>query len=806
MKRFLRTTAAAWLAVVLVLGMVSSSMSVQAARPTDASLRPNFLADGILPAAPDTSIYGSANLAGLGAVLAGVGDVNGDGFEDVVAGAPYYRGPSGSHEGRAYLFLGSTSGLQTTPAWTVAGSYPACGNYYCNLGSEVGAAGDVNGDGYADVIVTTGRWSNGQYDEGRVSVYYGSAAGLGATPDWTAEGNQYKGYFGHMPGTAGDVNGDGYDDIIVGAGASYGVGFNKAFVYLGSPTGLSCGAGCPVDATAAAAWTFTIPQATANVGGGVGTAGDLNGDGFSDVLVGAPLYDDGAKVDAGMVWAFLGSSAGLSSTPIWSTVGDQAGAQLGYGLGTAGDVNGDGYADFLVPAPRYDNGQTDEGRVYLYLGSATGPAASPAWIGEPDKAATAYGSAVHTLGDLNRDGFADVVIGGPEWDGDSLSNAGKVWVYLGSTAGLAGAAAWTTDSGQANATLGVAVGAGDVNGDGTPDLLAGAHQFDQTYNDGGAVFVYHGTNHPPAADANGPYTTAEGSSVTLDGTASTDPDPGDILTYAWDLDNDGVYETPGATPSFTGLDGPASHPLALLVCDAQAACDDDTTTVEVTNVAPTPEAGTDVTVYRNESVSLAGTWTDPATTLDEPYTWTWDLDGDGTADVSGTAAYGTTASATTAFATEGVYDLAFTVADADGDTGQDSVRVTVRNHAPDCSAAAASPAVLWPADNKFVRVNIGGVSDADGDPLTLTVTGIRQDEPVGTGNSAPDGRRVGAAFARLRAERLGRGDGRVYHVYFTASDGHGGTCTGEVRASVPHDQARPAVDGGPLYDSTVPTP
>ncbi len=124
----------------------------------------------LLPPVPNTSLYGSTYLAGLGAALAAVGDVNGDGYDDVVAGAPYYRGPSGSHDGRAYLFLGSASGLNPIPTWTVAGSYPACDNYYCNLGSSVAAAGDVNGDSYADVIVTTGRWSNGQYDEGRVSV------------------------------------------------------------------------------------------------------------------------------------------------------------------------------------------------------------------------------------------------------------------------------------------------------------------------------------------------------------------------------------------------------------------------------------------------------------------------------------------------------------------------------------------------------------------------------------------------------------------------------------------------------------
>ena len=92
------------------------------------------------------------------------------------------------------------------------------------------------------------------------------------------------------------------------------------------------------------------------------------------------------------------------------------------------------------------------------------------------------------------------------------------------------------------------------------------------------------------------------------------------------------------------------------------------------------------------------------------------------------------------------------------------------NHAPDCTAAVASPALLWPPNNKFVLVAINGATDADGDALTLAITSIRQDEPVGKGNSAPDGKGVGTATAELRAEKLGSGDGRVYHVSFTASD------------------------------------
>ena len=247
-----------------------------------------------------------------------------------------------------------------------------CNNYYCNMGSGIAAAGDVNGDGYDDVIVASGRWSNGQNDEGRAFVYYGSAAGLRATADWSVESNQFQAYLGPV-GTAGDVNGDGYDDIIVSATRFDGDHTNegRAFVFLGSAAGLSCGAGCPVDATTAAAWTAESHQANAELGFPVGTAGDVNGDGYDDVLVGAHLYD-GAFTDEGKVWVYLGSASGLANTAAWSVMGGQASARLGPGSGAAGDVNGDGFDDVLVAAHLYDNGQADEGRVLPLSGLGGG--------------------------------------------------------------------------------------------------------------------------------------------------------------------------------------------------------------------------------------------------------------------------------------------------------------------------------------------------------------------------------------------------------------------------------------------------
>jgi hypothetical protein len=117
---------------------------------------------------------------------------------------------------------------------------------------------------------------------------------------------------------------------------------------------------------------------------------------------------------------------------------------------------------------------------------------------------------------------------------------------------------------------------------------------------------------------------------------------------------------------------------------------------------------------------------------------------------------------------------------------------------------------LWPPNHKLVGVRIDGVSDPDGDPVTVTVTGITQDEPVdaqGDGHSCPDAIGVGTAFASIRAERAGaRGDGRVYHIAFRADDGHGGECSATVAVCVPHDQGRGqgCGDQGPLFDSTGP--
>jgi hypothetical protein len=128
------------------------------------------------------------------------------------------------------------------------------------------------------------------------------------------------------------------------------------------------------------------------------------------------------------------------------------------------------------------------------------------------------------------------------------------------------------------------------------------------------------------------------------------------------------------------------------------------------------------------------------------------------------------------------------------------------NSPPVCETAVANPLTIWPPNGNFILINIIGVADPDEDPVSLTVTGIYQDEPVGSVPQAPDGGVLPDGTPKVRAERDGNGDGRVYHIFFTANDGVGGSCSGFVRVAVVHDQGTDIdlIDGGPLYDSTQP--
>ncbi len=178
-----------------------------------------------------------------------------------------------------------------------------------------------------------------------------------------------------------------------------------------------------------------------SLGVSVSSAGDVNGDGYGDVLVGAPYYDNG-QADEGRALLFHGSATGLSTTPAWSGEGNQASALFGYSADSAGDVNGDVYGDVVVGAPAYDNGQTNEGAAFVYYGSVSGLSATPDWTGESNQATANYGNSVSSAGDVNGDGYGDLVVGAPYYDGGQ-TNEGRAFLYLGSASGLSATAGWT---------------------------------------------------------------------------------------------------------------------------------------------------------------------------------------------------------------------------------------------------------------------------------------------------------------------------------------------------------------------------
>jgi hypothetical protein len=421
----------------------------------------------------------------MGFSVSSAGDVNGDGYSDVIVGAELYDNGQ-TDEGAAFVYHGSATGINTTAAAMVESN-----QITAFMGVSVASAGDINGDGYSDVIVGARQYDDGEIDEGAAFIYYGSVSGMNTTTTTILETNQSSAIIASVA-SAGDVNGDGYSDVIIGSSGFDNGETNEgaAFVYHGSPDGLSATfVNTPDDCN----------QAFAEFGCSVASAGDVNADGFSDVIIGAYKYDDAGNIDEGRAFVYYGSAIGLSATPN-STPDDanQPGAYFGWSVASAGDINGDGYGDVIIGAYQYDDGgNTDEGRAFIYRGSASGLSLTPD-INPPDDAdqPTAwFGFSVAGAGDVNGDGYGDVIIGAHNYNDGSNTQEGRAFVYHGSASGLSLTPNSTPDDAdQPNALFGVSVAsAGDVNGDGYSDVIIGADLYDNGSSDEGGAFIYHGS-------------------------------------------------------------------------------------------------------------------------------------------------------------------------------------------------------------------------------------------------------------------------------------------------------------------------
>lgn len=360
-------------------------------------------------------------------------DFNGDGYADVAIGAPYEN----SYVGVVHIFSGSAAGIGATTASTRTspGAMNATFGYYLANG------GDVNGDGFGDLLVYRRGVTPG------ITVLLGSAAGL-ATTGPLVPPPAGSDSFGLSFASAGDINHDGYGDVLIGApGTNSNDGV--VYVYLGSATGLP------------SAPSSSIPG-TAGAGRGLGSsvigAGDLNGDGFSDVVIGAR---------SGNARVHLGSASGLSAVPNTTLASPDGAADFGGSANAAGDFNGDGYSDVAFSAPSYSG---YIGRAYVFHGGATGLPPTPAVIiTGTDGPSTYFSLSISNGGDVNRDGCDDLFV--------TVPNAARSYIFYGSASGLSASSNTRLSTSEpATAFYGtVSAGAGDVNGDGYADVLVGVY-------------------------------------------------------------------------------------------------------------------------------------------------------------------------------------------------------------------------------------------------------------------------------------------------------------------------------------------
>ncbi|MDQ3193385.1 MAG: integrin alpha [Bacteroidota bacterium] len=385
------------------------------------------------------TLTGEASNNEFGFSVSTAGDVNGDGYSDVIVGA----WKNNNFTGRAYIFYGGAT-MDNVADVTLTG---ASGGI--RFGYSVSTAGDVNDDGYSDVIVGAYAYSS---FTGRAYVYYGGTS-MNTDADVTMTGDTTNNDFGLSVSTAGDVNGDGFSDVAVGAW-NYDTYRGRAYVYYGSTTMNNIA-------------DVIMTGSSAGIGFGfcVSSAGDVNGDGYSDVITNARNYNS----YTGRAYIFYGGS-NMNNIADVTMDGEATFDDFGFSVSTAGDVNGDSFADVIVSA--WLHGPSSTGRAYIfYGGSSMNNVADVIMSGEA--IINNFGISVSTAGDVNRDGYSDVIVGADGYGSDR----GRAYVFYGGSAmnnvpdNIMTGEATSNNFGNSVST------AGDINNDGYSDMIVGAYDY-----------------------------------------------------------------------------------------------------------------------------------------------------------------------------------------------------------------------------------------------------------------------------------------------------------------------------------------
>ena len=504
--------------------------------------------------------------------VSSAGDIDGDGVDDLLIGAEQ-NDDGGSNAGKAYLFLASslTSGSVMNLS---AADYVFVGREVDGeLARVISSAGDVDGDGLDDVLLSELSTVSGNDNVGKVYLFLGASILSGSVninpsdADYEFVGENSQDYAISLS-SAGDIDGDGLSDILIGAMHYDANGFSntgKAYLILGSSLGVNSEI-----SLSTADYSFIGENDGDNAGVTLSSAGDVDGDGLDDILIGARYNADGGT-QAGKVYLFFGSSLGAItqlplSTADYFFIGEEVGDLAGQSLSGGEDVDGDGLDDILIGA-RHGDGLTDKGKSYLIFASSLGlntildlSFVDYSFLGEADSDWS--GCDVSLVGDVEGDGLSDILISASRND-DGGNNAGKTYLVLGASLGsvininLSNADYSFMGDGDDDQAAVLAKTVGDINGDGRADIFIGAPENVQGGAAAGKVGVFTACDYveyPPTEPeislswTSGNYPILETDELVCSASGSVDPN-GDSVVYSYSWESDSGAIVAGATVS-----------------------------------------------------------------------------------------------------------------------------------------------------------------------------------------------------------------------------------------------------------------